>query len=117
MTAAVAAKRGLRGFTRETAHLSQGREQIRGDVGFYLRRAKIACEERTIAQISVSHDGAYASAICIAIAAEFEEVGCIEPLIDDGKGPAFHERDWEDAGCFINGTDSDGAGADLTSPR
>lgn len=70
----------------------------------YQRRAKVAEEDRQVAEISISHDGEYAIATCIALdkAADDKEEKPI--ILDDGSGEPIHEPEWGDLG-WIGPTD------------
>lgn len=60
-------------------------------------------DERQIAEISISHDGDYAIAVCMALdeaPKDMEED--TEFIDDDGSGEPIHEPVWGDVG-FLDG--------------
>jgi phosphopantetheinyl transferase (holo-ACP synthase) len=61
------------------------------------RRAKIDESQRQIAEISISHDGNTAVAMCVASVEPGSEK---EPklIVDDGSSPPMHEPQWGDHG-------------------
>lgn len=93
MNAAVASKRGLLNLE---GHMLQEHE-LRGQV----RRTKIDPRDRAVGQISISHDGAYASAVCFAMDDGGQGGHTPEPVLDDGNGMPVHEPTWGDHGCFV----------------
>jgi hypothetical protein len=105
----VAIIRGLRGFGPQSQGFPKGplidREehdsvQVARSTGKYFnRRRKIKESERQIADISISHDGEYAVASCMA----YDPPGYSPEgrrTVDDGQGPAIHEPQWGDEGWF-----------------
>lgn len=79
---------------------------------FFRRRAKVAMEDRQVAELSISHDGEYAMAVCIA-----SDDSTLDPeekpfIIDDGSGDPIHEPEWADEGWFdpTTGIQDDGTG-------
>lgn len=105
----VANIRGLRGFGSQSQGFHKGSlidkdeddsVQVPRTTGNYFnRRRKIKESERQIAEISISHDGEYAVASCMA----YDPPGCHPEgrrIVDDGKGPAIHEPQWGDEGWF-----------------
>ncbi len=105
----VASLRGLRGFGPQSQGLRKGSligkdedvsVQVQGTIGKHFnRRRKIKETERQTAEISISHDGEYAVAVCMA----YDAPG-LHPegrrIVDDGTGPAIHEPQWGDHGWF-----------------
>jgi len=78
------------------------------DRGSICRRLLIEEEDRQLADLSISHDGEYAIAVCMALD---EAPGRYpEPFIDDGTGEPIHEPEWGDHGF---GKPSEGAAAKL----
>jgi len=67
---------------------------------FFTRRARIADEDRQLADLSVSHDGGYAIAVCIALDEEVDMAQGKPMIIDDGSGDPLHEPEWADEGWF-----------------
>lgn len=65
---------------------------------FLKRRLRIPAEERQMAQVSISHDGDYATAVCIALDEPFVRRDGQSSIIDDGSGDSFHEPEWGDTG-------------------
>lgn len=65
---------------------------------FPVRRLKIKAAERQVAEVSISHDGDYAVAVCMAV----DEIP-VDPsgqslIIDDGSSNSIHEPEWGDEG-------------------
>ena len=100
MTGAVASHRGLCGFTPDTHGHAHGNFQIRDGHQYFVRKAKVHPGDRTAAQISISHDGAYASATCLALHDQGRGTDSTAPVLDDGTGLPIHEPRWNDYGCF-----------------
>ena len=115
MNAKVAAARGLRG-TAEDLGPNKGtkyEEVVNGQFAecgddqkkIFFKRSKLYREEdQQVAEISISHDGDYAVAICMSVE-EADHKGCIRPFaIDDGSGDPIHEPEWGDRG-FLDALD------------
>ena len=65
----------------------------------YRRRLLILDEERQEADLSISHDGDYAIAVCLALDEEMDSVGHeYKPVVDDGNGEPIHEPEYRDTG-------------------
>ena len=112
----IARLRGLRGLNKDTANTPQvPRSQVHygrllGGVivesknhkvqKFFKRRARIADEDRQLADVSISHDGAYAIAVCIALDEGVDNAQGKPMIIDDGSGDPLHEPEWADEGWF-----------------
>ena len=60
------------------------------------RRHLVKEEDKQLADLSISHDGDYAIAVCMALDEGIDEH--TEPCIDDGTGEAIHEPEWGDEG-------------------
>ena len=91
----VAEKRGLRGFTPQTLHLGKGSVRHKDGKSYFTRRAKVESCAREVAQVSISHDGDYASAV--AILADLAPPQLFkQEIIDKGEGLAIHEPIWSD---------------------
>ncbi len=67
---------------------------------FFTRRARIADEDRQLADLSISHDGGYAIAVCMALDEEVDNAQEKLVIIDDGSGDPLHEPEWADEGWF-----------------
>ena len=67
---------------------------------FFKRRAKIADEDRQYAELSITHDGEYATAVCLACVEDVENRKQKPPFIDYGSGDPLHEPEWGDEGFF-----------------
>ncbi|KAL8967383.1 MAG: hypothetical protein Q9197_005458 [Variospora fuerteventurae] len=65
---------------------------------FFVRRAKVSEEDQQIAEISISHDGDYAAAVCMALDEPQTKADTIQHLLDDGTGASLHEPEWGDDG-------------------
>ena len=124
MNAAVANIRGLR--TVSIPHAEEGVEEVpysmhcRGAImngefvetksdeaaRLFKRRARTADEDRQLADVSISHDGKYAMAVCIALDEKTDNVQLKPPIIDDGTTNPLHEPEWGDEGWF--GPEDDG---------
>lgn len=64
-----------------------------------MRRALVKEENRQVARLSISHDGGYAVAVCMAFNDERDEGPAVEePIVDDGEGDALHQPIWGDEG-------------------
>ena len=69
------------------------------DKEIYRRRRLIRDEERQEADLSISHDGEYAFAVCLALNEEVDSIGHEDkPVLDDGSGPPIHEPEYGDTG-------------------
>lgn len=126
MEEGVARLRGLRGFNRDetqtppmvVSQYSYGKllgdnfveSKDHGAQKFFKRRARIANEDRQLAQLSISHDGGYATAVCIALDEEVDIAHRKPMIIDDGSGDPLHEPEWADEGWF---SPPDGRAADV----
>ncbi|KAI4094673.1 MAG: hypothetical protein LQ348_006936 [Seirophora lacunosa] len=71
---------------------------------FFTRRAKIREEDQQIAEISISHDGDYAVAVCMALDEPRTKAYAIRHVLDDGSGEPLHEPEWGDDGWLENHT-------------
>ena len=63
------------------------------------RKLLVTEKERQTVDISISHDGDYAIAICLAVDDVQEQD--LEPITDKGIGDAIHEPEWRDRGFLI----------------
>ena len=99
MSEDVAETRGLRGFTDASRHLEKGAAQAEKGKLYYTRRAKVWDSRRDRVEVSISHDGQYATAVCIAPNSPLRDTA-MKVLVDDGHGPFKHEPDWDDEGWF-----------------
>lgn len=106
MSSTVAKKRGLRGFADENLHLPKGSMLSRDGQSYYERRSRIKHPDRLVAQVSITHDGAYASAVCIIPNEPFWD-SARTFVFDDGEGPSIHEPDWDDKDCFLQMSNDD----------
>lgn len=116
MDALVASLRGLRNARpsrtariesnaseRPIGDLSDGKSVDSGSI--YRRRALIKEEDRQVAEGSISHDGHFAIATCIALNEHGELIDeKRKAIIDDGSGDPVHEPIWADEGFL--GTES-----------
>ncbi|KAL8759295.1 MAG: hypothetical protein Q9184_003658 [Pyrenodesmia sp. 2 TL-2023] len=114
MAPEVAQKRGLRegqsNFTHIYGEVVNGRflqdflpkgeaaPRIKTADKFIVRRARIKEEEQQIAEISISHDGDYSAAVCMALDEPLEGKDAVEYIVDDGVGEPLHEPEWGDKG-------------------
>ena len=73
---------------------------------FFTRRARIEEQDRQLAEVSISHDGEYAMAVCIALDEEVSKAQQKPLIIDKGSGDPLHEPEWADKG-WISPTDVD----------
>ena len=108
MNERVATVRGLRIPEFQRERLTKGAFEVQegGDetaesqgakcVTFY-RRSKIEEFERQTAEISISHDGDYAVAVCMAIDSP-KPSPTDTHIFDDGSGSPIHEPQWGDEG-------------------
>ncbi|MCJ1409648.1 hypothetical protein MMC19_003730 [Ptychographa xylographoides] len=62
----------------------------------YTRQHLVEEDERRRADLSISHDGRYATAVCIALDETFAEN--LQPILDNGEGAPIHEPIWGDMG-------------------
>lgn len=67
---------------------------------FFTRRVRIADEDRQLTDLSISHDGGYAIAVCMALDEEVDNAQEKSVIIDDGSGDPLHEPEWADEGWF-----------------
>ncbi|KAL8905518.1 MAG: hypothetical protein Q9207_002579 [Kuettlingeria erythrocarpa] len=65
---------------------------------FIVRRARIRDEEQQIAEISISHDGEYSVAVCMALDEPSQEKKVVKYIVDDGVGEPLHQPEWGDRG-------------------
>ncbi len=65
---------------------------------FVLRKRLVREEERQIAELSISHDGPYIVAVCMALDEDVKNSGSHVHLVDDGSGEPMHEPSWGDKG-------------------
>lgn len=115
MPEGIARLRGLRGLHRDKAQtppivFSQySYRKLLGDKAeskddksqkFFKRRARIADEDRQVAELTISHDGEYAIAVCIALDEEVDNAQGKPVIMDDGSGDPLHEPEWADEGWF-----------------
>ena len=63
-----------------------------------LRRMLVKEEERRLAEISITHDGNYAMAVCMALDETMERQDELNEVLDDGLGEPIHEPEWGDKG-------------------
>ena len=107
----LARARGLRGHNNGSAAVAKSESEDeesalgqfmleKGNHGekFFRRRAKIAPEDRQYADLSISHDGEYATAVCMALDEGAAVSESQAEIIDDGTGPPLHEPEWGDNG-------------------
>ena len=62
------------------------------------RSKRIRQEDSQIAELSISHDGNYATAVCIALDEDTTGAVDTEPITDGGLGEPIHEPEWGDRG-------------------
>ena len=115
MEAQVAISRGLRDFlsgNSDRYNLLKSIEVISGEVvkgsfvpgtgpgtkSFFLRKRFVEETDRQIAELSISHDGPYVAAVCMALDQETKESGTPVYTFDDGSGNPLHEPVWGDRG-------------------
>ena len=115
MDTQVAISRGLVGFSPESLSESvpSGRSRtFSGEVVngifvprigsktslFCMRRRLVQEENRQIAELSISHDGPYSVAVCMALDEEATDCGNVAHIVDDGSGEPVHEPNWGDRG-------------------
>ena len=65
---------------------------------FMIRRLKIKADERQVAEVSISHDGDYAVAVCMAVDELPVDSSEQSLIIDDGSNDSIHEPEWGDEG-------------------
>ena len=65
---------------------------------FLTRRRRVKAEERQIAEVSISHDGEYAVAVCMAFDEPPKDLEEELMVFDDGSGSPIHEPEWADEG-------------------
>ena len=116
MDESVAQTRGLRGYGHNhtknhrayfqsgpcvygTIHNNSFQETIPSDgKKFLVRRLKIKADERQVAEVSISHDGDYAVAVCMAVDELPVDPSEQSLIIDDGSNDSIHEPEWGDEG-------------------
>ena len=138
MGTAVARIRGLGGFIRDRLVNDKvlGRiETISGEIisgkfvpgqgpnaeTFFLRKRLVQENDRQVAELSISHDGPYVVAVCMALSEKVNRPAEMDYIIDDGSGFPIHEPDWGDKGwlhepCRIWRLGLDRNGQHLESP-
>lgn len=75
-------------------------EPSRGE-RFLKRRLRIQAEERQMAQVSISHDGDYATAVCIALDEPSVRKDEQSLIVDDCSGESIHEPEWGETGWLM----------------
>ena len=65
---------------------------------FLIRRLKIKAAERQVAEVSISHDGDYAVAVCMAVDELPVDTSEQSLIVDDGSNDSMHEPEWGDEG-------------------
>lgn len=95
----VAGMRGLKGFGSQSRILTGGAVIQKNGQYYYRRRSKIKESERQMAEVSISHDGGYAVAVCMAPRGLVSEARG-RTIVDDGEGSPVHEPSWGDEGWF-----------------
>ena len=60
------------------------------------RRSRVKPTDRQVAELSISHDGPYAVAVCMALDTEISRTP--DRIVDDGTGEPKHEPEWGDEG-------------------
>ena len=115
MKVQVAISRGLQGFDPGkplAVQSPKSAEAISGEVvegnfvpgtgastkQFVLRKRLVQEKDRQVAELSISHDGPYATAVCMALDQESEDFGTPVFILDDGSGSPLHEPIWGDRG-------------------
>ncbi|KAI4211784.1 MAG: hypothetical protein LQ351_005424 [Letrouitia transgressa] len=83
----------------------QSSEECQNDSKYTERRLIAKEEDYQAAELSISHDGDYAVAVCMALDQPCEDVGQAGPIVDDGSGEPIHEPIWGDRG-FIKDAQS-----------
>lgn len=116
MTKHVARLRGLRGFGFKNYGLHKRalmcKDELHKEVqnsedgsvhsgAHYYRQSRVKESDRQVAEISISHDGDYAVAMCMA----FDPTGSTvqektEIIVDKGAGLPLHEPQWGDEGWY-----------------
>ena len=112
MSERVATIRGLRGFGLHNRGLDKGvsvrkyelhkqaqdsMDRMVHRTSYFHRRSRIKESDRQVAEISISHDGDYAVAMCMA----FDPPGSAvreKTIVDQGEGSPLHEPQWGDEG-------------------
>ena len=112
MSPRVATQRGLRGFVPKSYGLLKKASMTRDEprkraqdpeaskvdkTEHYYRGARVLDSDRQIAEISISHDGDYAIAVCMAYDPP-ESTFKQKTIIDTGEGLPLHEPQWGDEG-------------------
>ena len=117
MNAEVATLRGIRGAVGNTSSTSEDAqsEVSQGNLGrmdgvlgktFFERSMLYREEDQQVAELSLSHDGDYAVAVCMALD-ELSNTDYTQSFItDDGSGDPIHEPEWGDRG-FLDALDYD----------
>ena len=95
----IAELRGLRGFRDDTLDFSKGGLFLQDGKDYYVRRSRVDPSDRSMVQVSISHDGDYASAVCIATEEEQADAS-IRAVVDSGEGLPLHEPEWDDQGFY-----------------
>lgn len=83
-------------------------ETAKGQAKYLQRRAKVKESERQIAEVSISHDGDIAVAVCMALD-QSEPEKTTEFIVDDGRTLPTHEAQWGDEGWFSKDSDLEGS--------
>lgn len=69
---------------------------------FLARRLRVRAEDRKVAQVSISHDGDYAMAICMAVDEPSALMDEQLPVVDNGAADSKHEPEWGDEGWLTH---------------
>lgn len=107
----IAGHRGLRGYNDMTkfsapsacyyGRIENGvfvQERTDDAKKFFKRQTKIEDEDRQCAELSITHDGEYAIAVCMACTEQFDSKDQKPALVDDGSGNPLHDPQWGDEG-------------------
>lgn len=113
MDSQIAVSRGIRGFSPErpdealpvgssvSGQLVDGNfipGRGPGMKEFVLRKGLVKMDDRQMAELSISHDGSYVIAVCMALDEEAKDSESPPYLADNGSGDPIHEPIWGDRG-------------------
>ena len=110
MDEGIAQIRGLRGFNNKVENWADHSRHLRNEQfsknqssetkGLIKRRVRITDDDRQLAELSISHDGNYATAVCMALDEKGDNAQQKPDIVDDGVGDPIHEPEWGDEGWF-----------------
>ena len=88
----------------ENVATARGIKKLYGTLENFTRRARIEPSDRQTVEVSISHDGDIASAVCMAFDPPDVQQVQTKNRRDDGIGAPMHEPQWGDKGWLTYGS-------------